>query len=458
MESILIVEDDITLSVMLKNWLTKKGFEVSTVSSTASAKKKIEGDGVPSLILSDLRLPDEDGMQLLKWIHQKNIQSPLIIMTSYADIQGAVQAMKEGARDYIAKPMQPDELLLKIREILKKEPVLAPPAPAAKPAKTKAAASPSAPPGAFLEGNSQPLRQLYYYVDLVAPTNMSVLIHGASGTGKEYIANRIHTRSPRVNHPFVAIDCGAIPKELAASEFFGHVKGAFTGALADKTGAFVSANGGTLFLDEVGNLDYETQQRLLRALQERKIRPIGSDREISVDVRLISATNEDLEAAINKGNFREDLYHRINEFTLHMPSLNQCPEDIPLFADFFLAQANHELNKQLKGFTPDAMAKLQQDSWPGNLRQMKNLIKRATLLAKGALITLADLGDEPRESVAESAVLPLRDENTERQNILHALQQAGNNKSLAARMLGIDRKTLYNKLKSYGIRDQTSTP
>lgn len=453
MKSILIVEDDITLGIMLKNWLTKKGFEVSTVGSTNHAKKKIEAEGPPSLILSDFRLPDEDGLQLLKWIRRKKIHSPLIIMTGYADVQGAVQAIKEGAKDYIAKPMQPDELLVKIQDVLREET----PSPAfaqthrtseeeKKPASTA--------PDTFLEGNSKPLRQLFYYVDLVAPTNMSVLIHGASGTGKEYIANRIHQFSPRMDKPFIAIDCGAIPKELAASEFFGHVKGSFTGAVTDKTGAFVAAHGGTLFLDEIGNLDYETQQRLLRALQERKIRPVGSDREISVDVRLVSATNEDLEAAINKGQFREDLYHRINEFTLHMPTLKECPGDIPLFADFFLTQANGDLGKQLKGFTTEAMASLKQYAWPGNLRQMKNLIKRATLLAKGPLITLADLHVEQRETHAEPlSVLPLRDENTERETIMKALQQAGNNKSLAARMLGIDRKTLYNKLKLYGIQN-----
>ena len=279
---------------------------------------------------------------------------------------------------------------------------------------------------------------------------MSVLINGASGTGKEYVAHRIHQLSKRASQPFVAIDCGSIPKELAASEFFGHVKGAFTGALTDKTGAFVEANGGTIFLDEIGNLSYEVQIQLLRALQERKIRPVGSSKEIQVDVRLVSATNENLEQAIEKGTFREDLYHRINEFTLRMPPLKDRREDILLFANFFLDQANREMDKQLVGFDDKACRLLLDYPWPGNLRQMKNVIRRATLLATGKYITPLELSDLP-ETNTPAATLPLRNEETEKQHIIEALRQTGNNKSRAAQLLGIDRKTLYNKLKLYGI-------
>ena len=307
----------------------------------------------------------------------------------------------------------------------------------------------------FLEGESEAARQLYNYVGLVAPTPMSVLINGASGTGKEYVAHRIHQLSKRADKPFIAIDCGSIPKELAASEFFGHVKGSFTGALNDKTGAFVEANGGTLFLDEIGNLSYEVQIQLLRALQERRIRPVGSNKEIEVNVRLISATNENLQKAIEKGNFREDLFHRINEFTLRMPSLKERQEDILLFANFFLDQANHELDRHLIGFDAAASNALQTYSWPGNLRQLKNIVKRATLLAQGSYITLTELGYELVESSSASPTstsLSLHDEATEKKRILEALQQTGNNKSKAALLLGIDRKTLYNKLKLYNIQ------
>ena len=304
----------------------------------------------------------------------------------------------------------------------------------------------------FLEGESEEARKLYNYVGLVAPTQMSVLINGASGTGKEYVAHRIHQLSKRSEKPFIAIDCGSIPKDLAASEFFGHVKGSFTGALTDKTGAFVAANGGTIFLDEIGNLSYEVQIQLLRALQERKIRPVGSTQEISVDIRLVSATNENLEQGIEKGTFREDLYHRINEFTLRMPDLKERKEDILLFANFFLDQANKELDKHLIGFDAKASQALLSYHWPGNLRQMKNIVKRATLLAQGSFITLLELGTDLLDTTTTCTTsMSLRNEETEKEHILEALRQTGNNKSKAAQLLNIDRKTLYNKLKLYNI-------
>lgn len=454
MKSILIIEDDITFGMMLKTWLGKKGFEVSSVSNIARAQKHIEGQGA-DLILSDLRLPDHDGIDLLKWMNEKGIDIPLIIMTGYADIQSAVQAMKLGARDYVAKPVNPEELLKKMSEALQAKETSAVHNTAKAPAKksTSAVSSNNAETHhAYLEGESDAAKQLYNYVRLVAPTTMSVLINGASGTGKEYVAHRIHQLSKRAGQPFVAIDCGSIPKELAASEFFGHVKGSFTGALTDKTGAFVAANGGTIFLDEIGNLSYEVQIQLLRALQERKIRPVGSNKEITVDVRLVSATNEDLEQAIEKGTFRQDLYHRINEFTLRMPELKDRREDILLFANFFLDQANRELDKQLIGFDDAASKALLEYHWPGNLRQMKNAVRRATLLAQDQLITLKELTE--LQQITHSHVgLPLRNEETEKHQIIEALRQTGNNKSRAAQLLGIDRKTLYNKLKLYNIEN-----
>ncbi|CUO67318.1 sigma-54-dependent transcriptional regulator [Bacteroides finegoldii] len=444
MRSILIVEDDITFGMMLKTWLGKKGFEVSSVSTIARARKHIESQTV-DLILSDLRLPDHEGIDLLKWMNEQGKAIPLIIMTGYADIQSAVLAMKLGARDYIAKPVNPGELLKKISEALQDSPSQVSSSQATSKVTNEGQHS-------YLEGESDAAKQLYNYVGLVAPTNMSVLINGSSGTGKEYVAHRIHQLSKRNNKPFIAVDCGSIPKELAASEFFGHVKGSFTGALTDKTGAFVAANGGTIFLDEIGNLSYEVQIQLLRALQERKIRPVGSTQEISVDIRLISATNENLEQAIEKGTFREDLYHRINEFTLRMPDLKERKEDILLFANFFLDQANKELDKHLIGFDTKASQALMNYHWPGNLRQMKNIVKRATLLAQGSFITLAELGTELLEAPSFNTTnMALRNEETEKEHILEALRQTGNNKSKAAQLLDIDRKTLYNKLKLYNI-------
>lgn len=445
-QSILIVEDDLTFATMLKTWIGKKGYEVETASTNARARKLLTTRDF-SLILSDLRLPDQDGIHLLSWLRDLQKATPVIIMTSYAEIQGAVLAMKEGAADYVSKPVQPDELLKKIKEAISQESkVVATP----KESKENFATQ------NFLEGESEAARQLYNYVNLVAPTQMSVLINGASGTGKEYVAHRIHQLSKRADKPFIAIDCGSIPKDLAASEFFGHVKGSFTGALTDKVGAFEEANGGTLFLDEIGNLSYEVQVQLLRALQERRIRRIGSTKEIEVDIRLVSATNENLKESISKGNFREDLYHRINEFTLRMPALKDRQEDILLFANFFLDQANRELDRHLIGFDAAASEAMQNYSWPGNLRQLKNIVKRATLLAQGDFISIRELGDEILEHATPDAQqmqhsFVLHDEETEKQRILNALQQTGNNKTKAAQLLGVDRKTLYNKLKLYNI-------
>lgn len=445
-QSILIVEDDLTFATMLKTWLGKKGYEVETASTNARARKLLTTRDF-SLILSDLRLPDQDGIHLLSWLRDLQKATSVIIMTSYAEIQGAVLAMKEGAADYVSKPVQPDELLKKIKEAISQESkVVATP----KESKENFATQ------NFLEGESEAARQLYNYVNLVAPTQMSVLINGASGTGKEYVAHRIHQLSKRADKPFIAIDCGSIPKDLAASEFFGHVKGSFTGALTDKVGAFEEANGGTLFLDEIGNLSYEVQVQLLRALQERRIRRIGSTKEIEVDIRLVSATNENLKESISKGNFREDLYHRINEFTLRMPALKDRQEDILLFANFFLDQANRELDRHLIGFDAAASEAMQNYSWPGNLRQLKNIVKRATLLAQGDFISIRELGDEILEHATPDAQqmqhsFVLHDEETEKQRILNALQQTGNNKTKAAQLLGVDRKTLYNKLKLYNI-------
>lgn len=438
MLSILIVEDDITFSLMLTTWLGKKGFVVRSSSSVSDAKRRL-GEEAFDLVISDLRLPDSDGIDLLKWLKNTHPSLPLIMMTSYAEIQTAVQAMKLGAADYIAKPLNPDELLGKIKELVYVEEK----APARVPV-------PSA-PDLYIEGQSQAARQLYEHVRLVAPTDMSVLVTGASGTGKEYIARRIHEQSNRSKAPFVAVDCGAIPKELAASEFFGHVKGSFTGAIENKTGAFVAAQGGTIFLDEIGNLTYEVQVQLLRALQERKVKPIGSNQEIAINVRLISATNENLRQAIEKGDFREDLYHRINEFTIRIPDLKERKEDLLLFANHFLDLANSELQKDIIGFDNDTMQLFQSYSWPGNLRQMKNVIKYATLLATGRYITRKELPEELTENLLSHTNIQLKNVEHERDLIRKALQECGNNKTRAAQLLGIDRKTLYNKLKIYQL-------
>lgn len=456
MPHILIVEDDIAFGTMLQTWLRKKGFEVDKATSVGAAIKLLVDTSV-DLVLSDLRLPDHDGLRLLKWMREHNNNAPFIVMTNYAEVQNAVLAMKSGAADYIAKPVQPDILLQKIKDALSAtadvKPVQTAPASAApaKQARQKAAkadkkeASPR-----YIEGKSEASRQLYSYVELVAPTPMSVLILGASGTGKEYVAHRIHELSPRHDRPFFALDCGAIPRDVAASEFFGHKKGAFTGADSDKRGAFEMANGGTLFLDEVGNLSYDVQVQLLRALQERRIRPVGGTEEIPIDIRLVCATNENLAEAVADGGFREDLYHRINEFTIYMPKLSERGTDLFLFADLFVRHANEELNRDVEGFDSAAAEMLASHPWTGNLRELNNVVKRAVLLARGKLITPAEL-TMAMPHVQPEPSMALHDEDTERSRIVAALRQTNGNKAAAARLLGIDRKTIYNKIERLGI-------
>ena len=449
MSHILIVEDDLTFATMMQTWLRKKGFDVDRVSSVSAAARQLTDTPSFDLILSDLRLPDHDGLFLLEWMRKHNLRIPFIVMTSYAEVQNAVLAMKTGASDYIAKPVQPDILLQKIRDALSTpEPAPTPqptvPTPEAK------VQEPTADVPRYIEGKSEASRQLYEYVGLVAPTPMSVLILGASGTGKEYVARRIHELSPRHNKPFFALDCGAIPKEVAASEFFGYVKGTFTGATTDKTGAFVEANGGTLFLDEVGNLSYDVQVQLLRALQERKVRPLGGAHEIDVDIRLVCATNGDLASLVADGQFREDLYHRINEFTIYMPELKDRGADIFLFADLFIKHANADLGRNVIGLDDKASERIASYAWPGNLRELNNVMRRATLLAKGKHIGLSELERSMAPSTPTEP-LALHDEQTEQQRIEAALRATGGNKSKAAQLLAVDRKTLYNKMKRYGM-------
>lgn len=465
MEKILIVEDDIAFGTMIQTWLRKKGFEVektTSVKAAIQAWEKLESGF--DLVLSDLRLPDHDGIFLLQWMRKHGMQVPFIVMTSYAEIQNVVLAMKSGATDYVAKPFHPDILLEKIKEAIKnhntsslseknieqreatgnQEPI------DNKKVSGNMESKGNVDVPKYLEGESEASRKLYSFVSLVAPTPMSVLILGASGTGKEYVARRIHELSQRAGKPFFALDCGAIPKDVAASEFFGHSKGAFTGADQDKKGAFEIANGGTLFLDEMGNLNYEVQVQLLRALQERKIRPLGSNKEIDIDIRLVCATNENLAQRVAEGNFREDLYHRINEFTIYMPELKDRGADLFLFADLFIKHANKELNRNVEGLDGKAKEKIASYNWPGNLRELNNVMKRATLLATGRYIGVTEL-EQSMAHIQPQAPTTLHDEETELQRIEAALKAAGGNKSKAAQLLAVDRKTLYNKMKKYGI-------
>lgn len=441
MAKILLIEDDVAFCRLLEKFLIKKSYDVTATFSAAEAKSKIKSNEF-DLIITDLRLPDSDGIILMSEIKSTHPNVPVILMTGYSDVSTAVKAIKNGAADYISKPFNPEEVLLVITGALqisdntvstfknKKQEVK----------KTT---------DEFVKGISQASQKLAEYIQLVSPTNMSVLIIGESGTGKEVIAKSIHENSSRKNTNFIAVDCGSIPKELAASEFFGHLKGSFTGAIQDKIGFFEAANGGTIFLDEIGNLSYENQIQLLRALQERKIKPVGSNKEIDVDIRIITATNEDLREAVKKGNFREDLYHRINEFSIHSPSLVERNEDLMLFSAFFLEKSNQELNKNVIGFSSEVMTIFQNYRWPGNLRELQNCIKRATLLSQGDFIEKATLPVEFFQNEPTTNDFSLSE--NEKDTILEALNKTNNNKTEAAKLLKINRKTLYNKLKLYDI-------
>lgn len=436
--TILIVEDDASFGVMLQTWLKKNDYEAVLATRYAQAKKEITSRNI-DLILTDLRLPDGDGILLMAWVREQlRSRVPFIVMTGYAEVQTAVSAMKLGAFDYLKKPINPSLLEEKIEAAL---------------ASQQEVEELYVPKKVMVKGRSEAIQRLYKHVELVAPTKFSVLILGESGTGKEYIAEMIHECSPRRDKPFIAVDCGSLSKELAPSELFGHLKGSFTSAIADKKGVFEQAKGGTVFLDEVGNLPYEVQMQLLRSLQEQKVRPVGSASDISVDVRIVAATNDNLERAIEQGKFRQDLYHRINEFTLQVPPLRDRLDDLEEFVDFFVDQANDELGKTVKGVSPRAISQMKQMHWSGNIRELRNVIRRCVLFAEGDIIEAEDLPvyiDTPEKTTTGNEDFALRPGN-EREQIEAALAKARGNKTVAAKLLQIDRKTLYNKMHQYGM-------
>lgn len=447
MAGILIIDDDTFICKAIQKQLLNKGFQAEVAFNGNSGLKLLK-EKTFDLVLCDFRLPDKDGMEILREVKRMNIQTPVVIITAYADVRMAVQLMKQGAYDYMTKPLQHEEIVSLAQKLSKKG--------------NKRKDSEFS--GEFLMGESPVFRQAVKYAAKVAPTGMSVLIEGETGTGKEFVARYIHQKSSRKNQPFVAVDCGAIPKELAGSELFGHVKGSFTGALENKTGVFQQASGGTLFLDEIGNLSYGVQVQLLRVLQEKTVTRIGENRPVKVDVRVITATNENLSVQVEKNLFREDLLHRINEFKIVLPPLRKRPEDILFFARHFMEQANTELGTNVTGFSDELKEIFRRYEWPGNIRELKNVIKRAVLLSPNNVLTPETLPDEIvyyQTNKTESGKMPKAEKEpanlkhaasgAEKKLIIKAIEDAGYNKSKAARNLQIDRKTLYNKIKQYGI-------
>jgi two-component system, NtrC family, response regulator HydG len=489
---ILVIDDDTDICLLLRRFLTKNGYEVAIAHTGEEGLGMLE-TFKPDLVLTDFKLGDIDGVTILSRIKAKLPHVVVIIITGYSDIKVAINVMKQGAYDYITKPLFPDEILITLQKALteaSEEKIESEHNKVAKSIPTTSRRSASAP---YLFGEGPESQYLYRQVDLVAPTNYSVIVYGESGSGKEAVALEIHKRSKRATGPFVAMDCGAISRELSASELFGHEKGSFTGALERKIGHFEMANGGTLFLDEVGNLPYDVQVSLLRVVQERRVRRLGGAKEIEIDVRIIVASNERLLDAARKNNFREDLYYRFNEFSIDVPPLRNRKTDIMIFATFFLEKTNAELSKNVQGFSTDARAAFMEYPWPGNLREMRNVIKRATLMSEGEWIearslpfellnydrllksenTFADTSVSIPEPPAytppiqisqpltiipmgvpvqsEGVNLKIASSEAEYEVIINALRKVNFNKSKAAELLGIDRKTLYNKMRNSNI-------
>ncbi|MCE7066211.1 sigma-54 dependent transcriptional regulator [Dyadobacter sp. CY326] len=455
MANLLLVEDDTTFSKLLSNFLGKHGHQVKVCSNIKEAREALrtnDSNEAYEVLMLDYRLPDGNSVDFLKALRSEGNRTAAFIMTSFHDVRTAVTAMQIGAFDYITKPVNPEELLMVLREALNKSEtgnVKAAP-------KSKSNAKADKQALEFIEGKSKISKQLYEYVRLVSPTDMSVIIQGESGTGKEHVAKSIHRLSKRSSGPFVAIDCGSLSKELAASELFGHKKGAFTGALQDKIGQFEAADGGTLFLDEIGNLGYDVQIKLLRALQERIIVPIGATQQIKVDVRLIAATNEDLMVNAANGDFRDDLYHRLNEFKIEVPPLRKRGEDLGIFIQHFVEKANEELGRNVRELSKEVMDVFHKYDWPGNLRELNNVIKRLVLLSKEEVATLSALPAEmitamEYQQKPTGSDLKALQETHEKEMIEKVLQEVRYNKSKAAKLLNIDRKTLYYKIEKYHI-------
>ena len=431
---IIVVDDNLVYCQLVCNLLEREGFCTVQAYHLSGARKLLQQATEDDIVVSDLRLPDGDGIALLRWMRKEGMMQPFIIMTDYAAVHTAVESIRLGSLDYIPKQQLEVKLIPLLHDILKEMRIGRRRMP-------------------VFSRNGSAFQAIMKRIRQVAPTNMSVLIFGENGTGKEHIAHHLHEKSKRSGKPFVAVDCGSLSKELAPSAFFGHVKGAFTGADSAKKGYFHEAEGGTLFLDEVGNLAMETQQMLLRAIQERRYRPIGDKADRNSNVRIIAATNEDLEQAVIEKRFRQDLFHRLHDYEITVPPLRDCQEDIMPLAEFFREIANNELERDVKGFSTSAQKALNTYAWPGNVRELRQKVLTAVLQAENDMITEEDL-EFGSEQIASPVGFTLKSEGEEKERIRRALKQANDNKRLAAELLGISRATLYKKLKEYGMNEE----
>ncbi len=448
MHRILVIDDDTYICKLLENLLSRKGYQVATAFAGSSAIVKIKEQDF-DLVLSDYRLPDRDGFDILKRVHQKDPTVPVIIMTAYKELDTAIKLIKSGAFDYITKPLIPEEVLELIKNAITQRDHQ----------ETSVSFEKD-----FIQGKSPNFQKILEHIQIVSPVNMSVIVEGETGSGKEYVARAIHYHSKRKEGPFIAVDCGALPSGVVNSELFGHIKGSFTGATFDKKGLFEQAHGGTLFLDEISNLEVENQMKLLRVLQEKTVTRIGDSRNIKVDVRLIVASNTDLLQEVEEGRLREDLYHRLNEFKIVVPPLRARGEDVLVFADAFMKRAAHRFGKQLDGLENEVQRVLLSYHWPGNIRELKNVVTRAVLLSRSDRVSMNVIPDEvkTRQAIDQNLAggsaggltgIRLKDAAgiAEKEAIIQALVKSNYNKSQAARLLNIDRKTLYNKIKQFNI-------
>jgi two-component system response regulator AtoC len=448
METILLVEDDPREQRAIATFLKNRDYQVLVAENGAAATQLFAQ--VPDIIVTDLKLTQGDGLDILRAAHEMLPETPVIIITGYGSVASAVEAMKQGAFDYLTKPVNPEELLLVIQRAAERSQLQR---------EVRRLRQQMGERGGLfgMVGNSPAMRRVFEQIQLVAPTRSTVLITGESGTGKELVARAIHQLSPRKNGPFVALNCAAIPKDLAESELFGHVKGAFTGATERRLGKFMAANRGTLLIDEIGEMDLSVQAKLLRTLETRTISPIGAHEEEPVDVRVLAATHRNLRALVDEGKFREDLYFRLHVVHIDLPPLRQRREDIPLLVATFLQQLNQEHGRHVQEVTLDAMDALQSYHWPGNVRELRNVLEGIVVLSRKEVIELSDLPLEIQGSKAQENLPRFRPGMTladlEREAIQHCLWQTGGNRQRTAKLLGISTRTLLRKIQEYQLED-----